>query len=126
MKKSSNRGFTLIEVVIALFIFLTVCASTAPAFMNQAKFNAASETKTVAINLAEKILNHIRKEDITSYPKSGSETKEYNIGSRKLLSTISFCKKNEYCKTASRHITIDIAHNNEIVYSVETVYTQLK
>ena len=124
--KNINKGFTLIEVLVALFIFSIVCASTAPAFINHSKMNTSSEVKTISINLAEKILNNLRKEDVTQFPSNGSKTKDYNVSGKNLNVVIEYCKKSQYCSKASRHLTINIFHNNKLSYSVETVYTQLK
>ena len=111
--KNTNKGFTLIEVLMALFIFSIVCASE-------------SEVKTISINLAEKILNNLRKEDVTQFPSSGSKTTNYNVSNKNLNAVIVYCQKSQYCSKASRHLTINIFYHNKLSYSVETVYTQLK
>ena len=124
--KNTNKGFTLIEVLMALFIFSIVCASTAPAFINHSKMNSESEVKTISINLAEKILNNLRKEDVTQFPSSGSKTTNYNVSNKNLNAVIVYCQKSQYCSKASRHLIINIFYHNKLSYSVETVYTQLQ
>lgn len=126
MKKNNNKGFTLIEVLVALFIFALVCASTAPAFINHAKYNHNSQEKTAAINIAEKVLNKLRTKDITNLPSRGYELKTYIIDGKTYIAKIYYCNTLKYCSKASRHLSVEISKDSKMLYSVETVYTQLK
>lgn len=124
--KNNNKGFTLIEVLTALFIFCLVCASTAPAFINNSKHNYDSQTKTIAINLADKILNDMRKDDITNYPSSGYKSTTHVINDKFYISKTYYCQTSKYCTKASRHLKVEIYKDSKLIYTVETVYTQLK
>ncbi len=122
----SSKGFTLIEVLVALCIFSIVCVATAPAFINHASANTNSERKTTAINFAQNILDDLRKKDVTNLLSSGSEEITNTIDSKNLIAKVSYCTKSTYCSTASRHILVEVFFNDKNIYSVETVYTQLK
>lgn len=122
----NSKGFTLIEVLVALCIFCIVCASTAPAFINHAMANTSSERKTTAINFAQNILDNLRKEDTTNLLSSGSEEISNKINGKNLIAKVSYCTNKTYCSTASRHILVEVFFEDKKIYDVETVYTQLR
>lgn len=122
------RGFTLVEVMVALTIFALVSASMMGAFLQQSRFNTLSEQKTEAIAAAQLVMDEIRVMDPASLPGSGSwEPEEIEIGDRVYQVRASFCERAELCLSNSiRHVTVSVEHNGRPMFEVETVYAQLR
>ena len=123
----NQRGFTILELLIALGIFSIVSSAMAPAFIGYLKFNTASEIRSEASSAAQQTLDELRVFDPATMPSSGSDpVLALTVGLRQYDVTVSYCVNATYCTAASRHIQVEVAYSGKTVYQVETVYTQLK
>lgn len=125
---NNERGFTLLEVMISLFIFSIVIAGMSPAFVAQLQQNTASEIKTEAIMAAQQVLDSIRLQDISGLPVSGAgATTTITLGERNYVVTPTYCADVSFCvSNVTRHISISVTYANVIRYETETVFTQLR
>ncbi len=126
MKK--EKGFTLIEVMIAMLIFLLILGGMLPVFLSFAKFNTASQTKSEAMNAASYVLDQLRLTDPLAMPTAGATTSEtVSIGSKDFTVTTAYCSDMTYCGTVNnRHILVRVNYKGKQLYAVETVFTQLR
>lgn len=125
---TAERGFTLLEVMVSLFIFSVVLAGMSPAFVAQLQQNTASEVKTEAIMAAQQVLDTIRLQDISSLPASGAGTATtLVIGNRSYVVTPTYCADVSFCTSAAtRHIGVRVMYAGVLRYETETVFTQLR
>lgn len=69
---NNEKGFTLAEAVVAQMILMIVALATLNGFIIGFKFNAESEDKTVATNIAQQKLEEIIKAFITNPNNMGN------------------------------------------------------
>ena len=120
-----TRGFTLIEVIVALAIFGILLASVPMSYIVQMRFNTHAENTFLATSAAETVLDALRMETIKNLPSHGDRQETLTINSKDLEVITEFCKNSKYCDSATRHISIKVLLNEKVLYTVETVYTQL-
>ena len=68
----SERGFTLLEVMVALMVFSIAAAGVMPVFLSQLKYNTGSEERSEAIAAAQYVLDEMRLEDPTLMEEEGT------------------------------------------------------
>ena len=124
----NQKGFTLIEVMVAMLIYGLALGAMAPVFVAHTQYNTRAELRTGALNAAQQVLDVYRVEDPTTLPTSGNATPEdVVIENRTYTVTTYFCQTADYCASGNnRHLTVDVAYQNEVIYSVETVFTRLQ
>ncbi len=123
----SSRGFTLLEVLVSICIMGVVLASMVPAFHSHIKVNNRMEIRSGAMAAAQQILDDMRSQDPAGFPSSGSDPIEYvTAGERTFDVTVSYCTNVSYCPSdTTKHIRVEVDYLGEMVYAVETVFTQL-
>lgn len=123
-----NAGFTLLEVLVSMVIFSIASAAMAQSFLTHLTMNNRSERRSEAIASAQQVLDQIRTEDPTSLPASGSASPvTVTMGPRTYTVTATYCGDNTFCTSNNiRHIGIEVAYRNTVIYEVETVYSQLR
>ena len=127
-RANSSEGFTLLEVLVSMVIFAIASAAMAQSFLTHLTMNNRSERRSEAIASAQQVLDQIRTEDPTSLPVSGSVAPVTVVmGPRTYTVTATYCGENTFCTSNNiRHIGIQVAYRNTVIYEVETVYSQLR
>ena len=121
------KGFTLIELMVALALFGVAVLSMARVFANNISQNTRNERITEAIEVGTRFLDELRVQDPTTMPTSGATSVEsYTIGSRQYDVTATYCGTGATCTTNLRQIHIDVKHKSILYYSVDTIFTQLR
>lgn len=125
---SCADGFTILEVVVAMGMLGVVLVSTGNAFVSISGHNSAMELRSAAINAAQMTLDDLRQQSPTSLPDSGSATPvAVTVENKDFTILVHFCRNAAFCTSAStRHIVVEVEHKAKEVFSVETVYTQLR
>ena len=54
-----EKGFTLMEILVALGLFSIISATMVPAFINHLKFNMSTEIRTGALSAAQIIFDDL-------------------------------------------------------------------
>ena len=123
-----DRGFTLIEVMVALLIFGLVSAGVAPVFVDFLKHNTASVRKTEAIEAAQIRLEELRQMNIDAIPTTGTVgPNNITVNGKTYAVYTTYCANSTYCVSANnRHLTVEVFYNSESLFTAETVYTKLK
>ena len=123
----ANKGFSLIEAIIAVAILGILMAGVIPGFMSNLQTNDQNERRSEAVNLAQQTLETLRRTDMSSLPMQGSSSAETAQNSRTYTVVTSYCKVASYCaQNSARHLTVEIRYQGKKVYEVETVYTNLR
>jgi prepilin-type N-terminal cleavage/methylation domain-containing protein len=71
---TSQRGFTMIETVVSLSLFVLAAAAVGKLLVSQVRMETDNATKTTAISLATKELEDLRSLDYPSIPASRTST----------------------------------------------------
>jgi len=71
---TSQRGFTLIETVVSLGLFVLAAAATGKLLVSQIRMETGNATKTTAISLATNALEDLRALDYNSIPTTKTST----------------------------------------------------
>ncbi|MBS3933627.1 MAG: prepilin-type N-terminal cleavage/methylation domain-containing protein [Truepera sp.] len=119
-----TKGFTLIEAVIAVAILAIILASVIPAFVNYLNINTASEVRTGAVAVAQRLLDDLRA--VSAWPPSGTVT-TVATGQRAysaILTHSQFCYGGR-CFSGARRVRVEVSYAGRTYYQVETVFTQL-
>lgn len=121
-----ERGFSLLEAMAALGILSLATIGILPAFIVQLRANTRSEIRSGAVRAVQQALEELRLEDPVTLPDSGSTPPQLIlVGDHEYAVVTSFCLRDEFCGTSSRHIEVEVSYEGRRVYAVETVYTQL-
>ena len=128
-KHTTQKGFTLLDVLIALIISSIAALSLAHAFTTHLDFNSLNERRSTAILAAQHLLDDIRASDITTLPSSGTEIREVEIFGKKFNVTVSYCKNSTHCTSKDvREIHCEVRQqkDGELLYEVDTVFVKLR
>lgn len=122
-----ERGFTLVETLVAMGILSMVVVGVLASFMVQSASNTRSEQRTEAVAVAEQTLEFLRLDDPETMPDSGTTGPQLvNLNGREYEVYTSYCAQSGYCSDTARHLVVQVFLNGREVYDVETIYTQLR
>ncbi len=123
----NRRGFTMIEVLVALSLFGIITAGITSVFVNHLKYNSVAGQRTGAIDAAQQQLDNLRKDDPTTMPVTGNTTSSIVIGTRTYSVVTKYCTVSSYCSSVNqRHLRVEVSYIGTLLYVVETVYTKLR
>ncbi len=131
-KYSDQQGFTLVETMVSLVIFLAVLGGLLPVLVTSRISALENNIETGAIAVSQQILDRLRQVDVTTLPNAGSTTEvvQFEQTGNNYRATINYCQNAAFCDANSRHIqvSIDLDGNPDPdpVYEVETVYTRFE
>lgn len=121
-----QRGFNLIEVLVAMSLIALVCNSLIASFISQSKFNSLSQERTWAAQAAQMTLDDLRSDEVGSMPLSGHEIRTVAVGGKSYSARIDYCSVASFCTSKTiRHLRVRVTRHGSTLYDVETVYTQL-
>jgi prepilin-type N-terminal cleavage/methylation domain-containing protein len=120
-----ERGFSLIESLVALAILSILLGSLIPMFYYYSHTNTHSEIRMEAVSVAQQLLDEYRQDNPSSMPSSGSTTSSVVMNNRTFSVQTIYCSNASYCGPNTRHITIEVDYNGQRIYRTETVYTQV-
>ncbi len=123
----SQSGFSLVEVLVSLFLVSITGVAFTHAFLGSLKFNTLSEKRSGAISAAQQVLDELRTKDPFTLPTSGTTSNTINVGGRNFTVLVTYCSIGSYCSTPSiRTLSARVTYRNENLYAVDTIFTQLK
>ncbi|NCJ05285.1 hypothetical protein GS597_01885 [Synechococcales cyanobacterium C] len=145
-----NQGLTLIETLVATLVFVTVLLSLVPIFTGYQVRILRNEIQGEAMTLAQEILDTVRRQRVqdpsnpgNSLPKTGTfdqlptgeSLTDLERQGRQYQATITYCDlpadmppdtQQNFCNDFTRHLKVQVFHDGQRVYEVETVYTDLQ
>lgn len=122
----SKHGFGIVEAIVAAAIFTIIIASVAPALMTLVGVNQNNEERAEAGYAAQRVFDELRQTDFPDWPASGT-TGTVDTGGRIYDYELTWCTagNDQYCRTNVRQARVQISYQDEVVYDVEVVYTDL-
>lgn len=135
--RQSHQGFTLVETMAALVIFLIVLGVMMPLFTSRSLSTINNEVQTGAVAVSQQVFDRLRQTDVATMPTTGSYTtlpsgesiasiKPSPTDTKTYSATITYCATSSLCSASARHITVQVSQNGQAIYTVETVYTRLQ
>lgn len=123
-----QAGFTLLETVVALTLFLIMIAGFSQAVASQVTHGKRNELRSKAVMAAQYFLDDLRSQDPATLPTSGTGSPTYFIiEGRYFTVTPTYCANSSFCSSSNiRHITANVDYFGDSIYSVETVFTRLR
>lgn len=122
----SKKGFTIIEVLIAISIFGIVMGSLASASIGFTNWITKSERKVGAIAVVQRAIESLRDDDPAAMPTSGTVSETVASGGRSFVVETSYCQNAAYCTTSARHITVTAKFAGTAIFKSQTVFAQLE
>ena len=127
MATLNERGFTLVESLVALAVLSMVVVGVLGAFSVHSLANTASERRMEATNAAEQVIEFLRLDDPELMPSTGTVGPQLVTLNRRGYEVYTqFCTRAEYCTDTSRHLLIEVFLDGRRVYDVETIFTQMR
>lgn len=124
-QSKGEDGFGLIEAIVALVVLGVALTALLPALANTISINTTSDLRTGAVAVAQEVLDDLRS-DGDNWPTSGTTT-ELDTGRAVYtyeLEHEQYCEDGD-CFDGARAVTIAVAHNGQVLYEVETIFTSL-
>jgi prepilin-type N-terminal cleavage/methylation domain-containing protein len=122
-----ERGVSLVEVLLALLILGIVLAGMVPSFLAFLDVNTRNEERTGAVQAAQTVLESLRLADPAMLPSGGaSQPQPIRVGERTYQVVTRYCVVSAFCDSDSRHLAVEVLHEGNLLYSAETVFTQLR
>ena len=126
-KTGTMNGMTLVETLVAMGLLGIVMVGVLPAFIHHSTINTRNEIRSGAVAASQIEMETLRLVDPATMPTSGSSDPEsLKVDSWIYEVTTHYCKVPEYCNSGARHLQVEVRYENELLYSVENVYTQLR
>lgn len=123
----NERGFTLVEAVVAMAVLFIALVGMLPAYQAFSDSNTWSEQRSDAVAAAQQVMEALRQSDPATLPSSGSSSVQYiDVGEHEYEVVAQYCQIPSYCGTNTRHVVLEVSFGGEIVYTVESVYTRLR
>lgn len=124
----NQRGFTIIEVMVALGMFGVVSAMMATTMVQMQRTNYDNEIRSGAYNAAQLVLDDLRLQNIALLPTSGSgAVQNVVISGHTFNVTPSYCLTASDCISANiRGIRVVVAYKGVTKYTLNTVYARLQ
>jgi prepilin-type N-terminal cleavage/methylation domain-containing protein len=123
----NERGFSLLEVLLAVALVGIVIMGVVPAFITCKDVNARNEVRSGALAAAQRLMEEHRRVDPATLPSSGSSSIQLmSVGKRDYEVVAHYCIASALCDHQSRHITIEAGFGNETLLTIEAVFTKLR
>jgi len=121
---TSQRGFTLIETVVSLGLFVLAAAAIGNLLVSQIRMENGNATKTTAISLATKELEDLRSLDYPSIPASRTSTTTVGPLTYTVTRTAAF----DIPATGMSRITTTVTWTDPLgsqTYTLNAIYTDV-
>ena len=126
MSRRNQQGSSLIEALIAVAILATALVSTFGTLTSFSTVNGRNQTRSNAAFAARAVIEELRYTDPETMPSTGSQTTSVTVGQNDFVVTVAYCTTSSYCSERTRHISVSISEDGQVVFSTETVFTQLR
>ena len=145
LKAKSESGFTLVEAVVGMIIFLIASTAIVPVFATYRLATIRNDVKVGAVAIAQQVMDTVRITDAltldpantllteTTYPASapgvgGQSLSALSYKGKTYSASITYCKNASFCTSTSKHVVINVFQGGSTapVFQLETVYSSLQ
>jgi prepilin-type N-terminal cleavage/methylation domain-containing protein len=123
----SQSGFTLIEILVSLFLFSIASLGLGKTFINTLAVNTRNERRTAGVQAVQQVLDNLRTKDPSTLPTGNTtQTSTITIGNRNFSVAVTYCPAGTiYCTANIRDLDVIASLNGGVVYETRTVYAKL-
>ena len=121
-----TAGVTLVEVLVSIVIIGVISIVVLSAMGSAFKLNNDAELSTQAAFLAQDKLDTLKLLDPATLPISGQDDSTVTSNNRPYAVRVRYCVTANYCLNKSRDVIIEVSANNKLLFTGETVFTQVK
>ena len=123
----SERGFTLLEALIAMAILGIALAGLIPTFQSFMDANSFSEERSNAVAAGQEVMEILRQADPSSLPSSGtSAAQAVTVGNHEYEVVATYCRETSYCTSATRHVVVEVSFAGDTIYTLESVFSRIQ
>lgn len=121
-----ERGISLVEVLCALVVIGIGAMAILPTFVVHRDSTERNEIRAGAMIAATTVMERLRLDDPAALPTSGaSAAQQFDIDGRTYMVVTRYCPSPSLCGTGSRQVVVEVSRDGDMVYELETVFTQL-
>jgi len=128
MSRINQKGFSLLEVLIAVVLFSIILLSASGAQRQYLKSNHVGEIKSEAAHAAQNVIDLLRQRDVLTMPTTGvDDTRQVLMNSKRTYDVdVAYCTNPTHCTTNEvRQIYVAVYWKDDLIYETETVFTNL-
>ena len=123
----NERGFSFIELLLAVALVGTVILGVVPAFLACKDANTRNEIRSTAAAVAQRAMEAQRRLDPSTLPTSGSTPiRVVREGERDYEFVVHYCVEPAWCDLDTRHLMVEVSFGPRTVLVVESVFTKLR
>ena len=123
----SQRGFSYVELLLAVALVGTVVMGLVPAFMTCKDANTRNAIRSDAAAVAQQVMEAQRRLDPSDMPSSGSSALQVvQEGERDYEYVVHYCAEPSWCDFDTRHLMVEVNLGTQTVLVVESVFTKLR
>lgn len=124
----TERGFTMIEVMVALAMFGVASAMMATSMVQMQRANHENMIRSSAYSAAQQVLDDIRSQNISLLPTTGSGAPiNVTMAGKTFVVTPSYCVTPSDCTSANvRGIRVNVSYLGQVKYVLDTIYARLQ
>jgi len=123
----NSRGYTLVEALAAITILGIALAGLLPSFITYLDTNTLSEERTEAVAVAQEAMEALRQAEPGDLPETGNSAVELvTVGNRDYEVVERYCVVDTLCGADTRHVIVEVSYGGQTIYSLESVFTQLR
>lgn len=124
-----ERAFSLLEVLVSISLLGIVLASVFPVANSLTRYVRSMSLRSEAVALAQQKFDELRARSIDALPASGSAAPEaLSMGAHNFQLLTTYCAgAAAWCPSnRTRHIRIQVFHQNQEIHRAETIFTRLR
>ena len=127
----SDRGFTLVEVLVSLTLLLLLLGTATAGFTQLMLSNRRNQFRGDAVAAGRQVIDNLRLVRVDSMPSGNASADEVvTVDGQDFNVTVTYCPAGtDLCgDNTRRHIRVEVAHSSDlerIYYTTETVFTNL-
>lgn len=119
-----ERGFSLVEALVAIAILAVLLAGVVPAFVSNLRVNTDNELRTGAVAASQTVLDELRVRPSAFASGSTVSVASHGTAFDVLVTKEQFCQGGT-CFDGAERIELEVSHGGRVRYRVSTVFTAL-
>lgn len=123
----ATSAFTIVEVLVAIFILVILMSTILPIFLGNAQANHKNETESQANVAISTVIDDLRTQTVASLPTTGKQTKQTTVNGKTYTVEVEYCRVSTHCTTSSRMLTARVYQGTTttVLSSAETIFTEV-
>ncbi|GGS10263.1 type IV pilus modification PilV family protein [Deinococcus sedimenti] len=121
-----QQGFTLIEVLVTISVIAIGVMALIALMLSIFRVNQQADTKTQAIQLAQREFDDLKREALTTIPVTGKTEENVTYNNRAFTIRQEYCVTTSFCASNQKSVRLSILSGTTVLFMGETVLTDLR